>query len=209
MTTCSVTYRSPRPRRLTFGTPLPLSRITVPDSVPGSIRRCSDAVERLDLDVGARASPASSRRRGPRTGPGRAGRTPATARPDADVQVTGRTARDAGVPGAAHAQLHPVGDAGRDVHRHRRATRARGPRRSTSRTCRGSPGRCRRTSCTATPSSRCRRCCVAPAGPRPVPPQVRHATGAVPGCGAVAQARVARRPCARARGRAARRTPPR
>ena len=51
--TWTVTNRSPRPRRWTFGTPLPFSFKTVPESVPASTLTGSAPVEPLDRELRA------------------------------------------------------------------------------------------------------------------------------------------------------------
>ena len=156
---------------------------TVPDSVPGSIRRCSIAVERLDLHVRAerRLRHRDVERSVNRSCPRRSNASDGSTRMPTN-RSPGGPAGPARVPGAADPQLHPVGDAGRDVDRRPSGARARAPRRSTSRTCRGSPGPCPRTSRTARRSSPCRRCSGASAaarrsrrtsGTRPAPSRAR------------------------------------
>ena len=139
----------------------------MPDSVPASIRRSLDAVERLDLDVRAErhlrhrdvqdreqilSSPVERRATAPRGC--RTNRSPA-----------GPPARPS-LPDAAHAELHPVGDAGRDVHRHR-LSGAHAPFPEARLALVGDLlPRALARRCTATRSSRSRRCSGAPAGPR-------------------------------------------
>ena len=196
MTTCSVTNRSPRPRRFTFGHALALQ----PDD-----RARLGARPRRGCARCRRGS--RSRRRAPSvacvivmsstvTGPGLAVRTPARA-----PRPRSPTYRSPAGPPATPAWPLPVTRSSMpsDTPAGMSTVTVPGVRApalpdAALRTGRGSPGRCRRRSRTAPPSSRCRTRSAGRSGPRPRRRSVRQATGAVPGSAPLPMHRVARRP---------------